>query len=297
MIKSFVFDFPSLLQHTESTNPRTDMVKLKEFFIVLSGTQVYNPGSLIEGCIVLELSAPQNYKCISIVISGKAQVEWSTISGSHSTEISLIANDGSGIRLLGNGRDLQQVGAGRHEFPFLFRLPRSLPSSYKGKIRHFLGCGNCKGSIRYSLTAALSRPWLLKRYVEKTIIVKDIIRINHVNTAVSSSNWEVPVEINPVRILAITDRGGYYPGESITFTVTVHNNGSGRIKAVQATLIQKVVYYGKGRSGARLIHEDRQRINLRKGLPPPTRRQSWQCCEQIYRFSFFLSTHIKLLRS
>ena len=252
--------FPSLLQHTESTNPRTDMVKLKEFLIILSGTQVHNPGSLIEGCVVLELSAPQNYKCISIVISGKAQVEWSAISGSHSTEISLIPNAGSGIRLLGNGRDLQQVGGGWHEFPFSFQLPRSLPSSYKGKIRHFLGCGNCKGSIRYSLTAALSRPWLPKRYVEKTIIIEDIVRINHVNTAVSSSNWA----INPVRISAITDRGGYYPGESIAFTVTVHNNGSGRIKAVQATLMQKVVY-GKGRSGTRLIHEDRQRISLLKG--------------------------------
>ena len=73
------------------------MVKIKEFSIVLFGTQVYNPGSLIEGYVVLELSAPQNCKCISIVLSGKAV----SGIGSNSTEISLIPIARSGIRLLG----------------------------------------------------------------------------------------------------------------------------------------------------------------------------------------------------
>ena len=199
------------------------MGKIKDFSIVLFGTQVYNPGSLVNGYVVLELSASQNCKCISIVLSGKA------ISGSDSTE-TLISN--TEIRLLGDDRGSQQVASGRYEFRFSFQLPRSLPSSYEGR----------KGSICYALTAALSRPWSSKRYVVQTVTVKDIVRIN---TALSSSCWKAHQKTRgPVRMCVKTDRGGYYSGESIALSVNVKNGGNGRIAAVQAVLMQKVVYYG-----------------------------------------------------
>ena len=72
------FSSQSLLQHKESIISqwlqvaRIDMGKIKDFSIVLFGTEVYNPGSLVNGYVVLELSAPRNCKCISIVLSGKA---------------------------------------------------------------------------------------------------------------------------------------------------------------------------------------------------------------------------------
>ena len=98
-----------------------------------------------------------------------------------------------------NDRDSQQVGAGRYEFPFSFQLPRSLPSSYEGKL-HPASFGSTyrKGSISYSLTAVLSRPWSFKRYVVRTITVKDVFRIN---TAVSSLSWKAHQRTHgPVRM-------------------------------------------------------------------------------------------------
>ena len=253
---------------------RIDMVKIKEFSIVLFGTEVYNPGSLIEGYVVLELSAPQNCKCISIVISGKA------ISGigSDSTEISLIPIARSGIQLLGNdGRDSQPVGAGRHEFPFSFQLPRSLPSSYEGKL-HPASFGRTYriGSISYSLTAVLSRPWSFKRYVVRTITVKDIVRIN---TEVSSSSWKAHQRTRgPVRMWVKTNRGEYYSGESIALTVNVKNDGSGRIVGLQAALMQKVVYYGKERTASLAggpVSQHQTRAPL--GSPLIARYYDWEC--------------------
>ena len=253
---------------TSDRRTRIDMAKLNEFSIVLSsGAGIYNPGSAIEGCVVLELSATQNFKCITIAISGEAHAEW---PGNHSTE-NVVTNIGSGIRLLGNDRDTEQLSGGRHRFPFSFQLPSNLPSSYKGKIHHPLGSGYCGGCIEYLLTATLSRPWKFKRHVVKTVTIKDIVRIS---TAVSSSSWRaVERTCGPVRIRIRTDRGGYYPGESLALTVNIKNNGNRRIIAMQAGLMQSVIYYGRQRGNLTLSHRDRQCISLLKGPGADPRRE------------------------
>ena len=89
-------------------------------------TQIYRPGSVVEGHVAIELSSPQNIKGISIVISGKARVKWEAGASTHPSNTEIVLGDTSS-QLLGNGRDSQRLAAGRHQLPFSFRLPIGLP--------------------------------------------------------------------------------------------------------------------------------------------------------------------------
>ena len=236
------------------------------FDIVLLGqSQVYRPGSVVEGYVTLELSSPQNVKGVSIVISGKARVKWELMTefwDPCDTEIVLRENSS---RLLGNGRDPQRLTSGRHELPFAFQLPTGLPSSYYNKVNPScspLFSKKRKGYIRYSLTATMFRSWKANLHASTVIQVKDIVNTNipQLSTPLSAQSQSREGSYfccgsGPITMTVETDRGGYCPGESISLTVKVENNGNRRIRGVRVTLMQSVDYHGKGRYGGRCYHE------------------------------------------
>ena len=227
------------------------------FDIVLVGqSQIYRPGSVVEGYVTLELSSPHNayVKGVSIVISGKARVKWELRSESRKpsdTEIVLRENSS---QLLGNGRDSQRLTSGRHELPFAFQLPPELPSSYYYKVVPFCCGRERKGYIRYSLTATMFRSWKSNLHVSKLIQVKDIVNTNIPQLSVpltTQSQREGSCFCcgsGPITMKVVTDRGGYCPGESIAFTVKVQNYGNRRIRGVKANLRQIIDYYAKRKS-------------------------------------------------
>ena len=229
------------------------------FDIVLLGqSQVYRPGSVVEGYVTLELSSPQNVKGVSIVISGKARVKWELMTefwDPCDTEIVLRENSS---RLLGNGRDPQRLTSGRHELPFAFQLPTGLPSSYYNKVNPScspLFSKKRKGYIRYSLTATMFRSWKANLHASTVIQVKDIVNTNipQLSTPLSAQSQSREGSYfccgsGPITMTVETDRGGYCPGELIAFTVKVENNGNRRIIGVQANLRQKIDYYAKRKS-------------------------------------------------
>ena len=230
------------------------MGKLKLFVINLSGGNlVYFAGSNIEGSVSLELSEPKTTQGISIVFSGKAYVHWTSqrttgIGDNRRTEIvyhsdtQSIFNDVL-IQLWGNGRDSQELGAGRHEFPFKFRLPSDLdlPTSFESD----------SGYIRYSLLARIQRSWKFHHTTTRAITVNDIVDINtsQMTTSLSSSSEKTLCCLcctsGPISLSVKTDRGGYCPGESIAISSEVENHSNRRIKSVQATLKQVVVYFAR----------------------------------------------------
>ena len=163
------------------------------------------------------------------------------------------------IQLWGNGRDLQELAAGRYEFPFKFRLPsnRVLPTSFESQ----------NGYIRYSLLARIHRQSLFKRAhtirrgdphitVIRGITVQEIVDINtaRLTKPLLRSNEKTVCCLCctcvPISLSAKTDRGGYCPGESIAISTEVENHSNRRIVCVRATLKQEVVYYARGHSRA-----------------------------------------------
>ena len=64
--------------------------EMMKFAIVLfrdddQSERIYRPGSNVDGHVVLELSAPQHTKGVSIVLSGKAHVKWSMMNNYNDT--------------------------------------------------------------------------------------------------------------------------------------------------------------------------------------------------------------------
>ena len=233
------------------------MGKPKLFVINLTGdNSVYFAGSNVEGSVLLELSESKKTQGISIVFSGKAYVHWSeqhtTGSGDnrrtetvHYSDTQIIFNDVF-IQLWGNGRDSQELAAGRYEFPFKFQLPSNLvlPTSFESHT----------GYIRYSLLARISRSWKFDHTTTRAITVNEIVDINtaQLTAPLSSSNEKTLCCLccasGPISLSVTTDRGGYCPGESIAISTEAENHSNRRITSVRATLKQVVVYYARGHS-------------------------------------------------
>ena len=224
------------------------MGKPKLFVINLAGNNpVYFSGSNVEGNVSLELSKPKKTQGISIVFSGKAYVHWteqrSTGNGPHTATVhysdtEIIVNDVF-IQLWGNGKDSQELAAGKYEFPFKFQLPSNLvlPTSFESHT----------GYIRYSLLARISRSWKFDHTTTRAITVSEIVDINTAQLIVplSRSNEKTLCYLccasGPLSLVAKTDRGGYCPGESIAISTEGENHSNRRVTAVHATLKQVTV--------------------------------------------------------
>ena len=233
------------------------MGKPKLFVITLAGdNSVYFAGSNVEGSVSLELSEPKKTQGISVVFSGKAYVHWteSRTTGSgdnrrtetvHYSDTQIIFNDVY-IQLWGNGKDSQELAAGRYEFPFKFQLPSDLvlPTSFESHT----------GYIRYSLLARIQRSWKFDHTTTRAITVNEIVDINtgQLTVPLSSSNEKTLCCLccasGPISLSVKTDRGGYCPGESIAISAEAENHSNRRITCVRATLKQIVVYYARGHS-------------------------------------------------
>lgn len=123
------------------------MGKLSDFVINLDSTrQVFYPGELLTGQVVMTLKAPLKMRSIRIHLGGRAYCHWvETLSGGDSTN----SYEFSGLQqlvnktvfLFGNKKEDRMHPPGRHRYPFSIRLPTVLPSSFEGSL----------GYIRYYL--------------------------------------------------------------------------------------------------------------------------------------------------
>ena len=234
------------------------MNKPKLFVINLAGNNpVYFSGSNVEGNVSLELSVPKKLQGISIVFSGKAYVHWtelrSTGTGDNPhtatvpySDTEILVNDVF-KQLWGNGKDSQELAAGKYEFPFKFQLPSNLvlPTSFESHT----------GYIRYSLLARIRGSWKFDHTTTtRAITVHEIFDINTAQLIMplSRSNEKTLCCLcctsGPLSLSVQTDRGGYCPGESIAISTEGENHSNRRVTAVRATLNQEVVYYARGHS-------------------------------------------------
>ena len=217
------------------------MGKPKLFVINLCGGNnlVYFSGSSVKGTVFLEFSEPKEVKGISIVLSGRAYVHWTEPKGYgykiHS-DTEIVLKDGF-IQLWGNGRDSQELAAGRHEFPFNFHLrAQHLPTSFESQTQ------GQTGYIRYTLLAKIHRreSWL-DHAIARAIAVDEIVNINDTPRLRKPHETQMKRRFNVAALVAI-DRGGYCRGESIAIRIEAENHSNKRITNIQAALFQGVIY-------------------------------------------------------
>ena len=258
-----------------------EMGKIAAFTISLFGDNpAYAAGSNIEGKVILELNEPKKVQGICITLSGIAYVDWredrpesghgahdhhhhrhhhhhghSQMNTIHYHDSQAIFND-IVLQLWGNGRDAQEIAAGKYEFPFKFQLPSDLvlPTSFESGMLHARLQRNARGHgyIRYFLAASMSRPWKFNHVAKRAITVVETIDTNlpHLKQSLSSSNEKTICCLccasGPISLSAMTDRGAYCPGESIAISTEVENHSSRRITAVQASLKQEIAFFARG---------------------------------------------------
>ena len=228
--------------------------KVKVFRINLfNERQTYSAGSEIEGSVFLELSKDMvPVKSIVIQFQGMSSVKWSERNGNGSTpyrnsdDICRLAwtiwrNEGSGQHQASNA----SLRAGQHQFCFKVQIPAdlALPTSFKGPY----------GVIQYSLIAGImkSQGTKLKHTVSREIIIKKIINANvpHLMQPLSTFDQKMVhsawCNYGSASLSVTLNKGGYYPGESISLSIKVENQSTKQVNAIRVSLVQKVKYCGR----------------------------------------------------
>ena len=228
--------------------------KLKSFRINLHNErQAYSAGSEIEGSVFIELSKDMvPVKSIIIQLNGVSSVQWSEGNGDGRS----VYKNSDGICRLAwtiwrnEGTYQQQASstglpAGQHQFPFKIQIPAdlALPTSFKGPF----------GAIQYSLIAGItkSQEGKLKHTTSRELIVSKIINANisHLMRPLSTfhhkmvrSSW---CNYGSASLSVTINKGSYYPGEFIVFSVKVENQSSKQVTAIHVSLVQIVTYCGR----------------------------------------------------
>lgn len=68
----------------------------------------------------------------------------------------------------GQGGDNSILPAGSYSYPFQFKLPTNLPSSFEGVI----------GYVRYTMTAVIDKPWKFDHTTKAPFTVLSILDLN-----------------------------------------------------------------------------------------------------------------------
>ncbi|XP_054467728.1 uncharacterized protein LOC129101820 [Anoplopoma fimbria] len=223
---------------------------IKNFNINFEGVNERNSfscGDLMTGHVSFELTKETKITSISLALTGKAKVHWTTSSGSgkkrrrrqHTAKLDyfnfkcVLMQENNAV---GGTGTFQR---GRHVYPFTCQLPHGdFPSSFRG----------VHGQILYTLTVGIHRPWHMSKD-----FATELTFINHINpnqpelqAPLSGSNnmtlcclW---CASGPITMTASVEKKAFIPGETVKITCEFRN-ASSRIATPKVRLQQKQIFY------------------------------------------------------
>ncbi|XP_077991506.1 arrestin domain-containing protein 3-like [Glandiceps talaboti] len=211
--------------------------------------EVYNPGEIVAGYVMIDLSEPLQCRGVFIRFLGEGLVRWTESEGSGDNQrtVCCIANTVYFHEIqnlwgkdVGNtsGENLT-LPAGFHQYSFHFQLPSTgLPTSFEGKDH---------GRVRYSIKSNIERPWRFDHTAIKVFTVTgnyplDLNMIPDATIAQEDENQKTVCCLccasGPIIMTATIDRKGYVPGDTIITGVDISNKSSRSIHNTTATLVQ-----------------------------------------------------------
>ncbi|XP_034245821.1 arrestin domain-containing protein 3-like [Thrips palmi] len=214
---------------------------------------VYFPGELVTGRVFLNVSRPKKVRAFSIQLRGLADVKWteskskSNSHGSSSSETETYSATetyfDNKVYFLGGATGEVEISPGDHVYNFECMLPRVVPSSFEG----------VHGSIRYTATAAMHRPWKFDHTAKAAFTVISHLDLNNRPQArepVSASATKhfccCFCKSGPLSVDVHLPTGGYVPGQVILGQIQVDNASSTRVQRVLCALVKRVTYYASG---------------------------------------------------
>ncbi|KAI7879463.1 hypothetical protein K492DRAFT_237903 [Lichtheimia hyalospora FSU 10163] len=211
--------------------------KTKEFYIDLQDSRYYNPGEVVRGDVVLDVTKPTKINHIKIALSGTVHVGSNVLT--LFTREDEIASEPNGSHLL---------EAKSNRFPFELNIPGAsaeLPTSMK------LGDGS--SHISYTILATLKRP-----FVPAPLAPEDTREISVVERIdVSNPEYDHPVPENEEDDKVMVDgtslgitipKAAYVRGDIMPVTIKVAcAEDFGKADAIRVALVRRFHLFGKGR--------------------------------------------------
>ncbi|KAH3795812.1 arrestin domain-containing protein 4-like [Dreissena polymorpha] len=254
----------------------------------------YQPGEIIRGQIVAHLVRSTFVQSIHLSVTGEGVCTWEDEYGETQQSVENYVN---ASQVLFKPQQVQRLDSGLNKFPFEYRLPENIPSSFIGKY----------GSITYILKAVIqgerpsdntiaTEPFLVAR---KSVLPDEINEgqdIQSAKTYFSMCSWgKLKMKVN-------LNKTGFVPGEDICLTADVQNHSPLRVTAIQGALMMNSTYHSKKnmatfkqivnkrRDDYELDEGDSRRWqNVRIGVPPYIPESFLSCCDIIdlsYVFQF-----------
>ncbi|CAG9540652.1 unnamed protein product [Cercopithifilaria johnstoni] len=227
------------------------MVKLVKFDIEFDNAEnVYFAGQEVSGKVVIENSEPKKVNEVLMELKGRAKTYWTKHSGKsrvhyseaepyfceqfntcYTHQFTQTNSDNKKERIL---------PIGRHEIPFSFTLPKTLPTSFEGDF----------GFIRYTCKAVCERPWdvdIVSKRAFTVIGIEDINQDPEVMEPVCETNSISSVKFccqkqGSITVKMSVDRTGFTPGEKIQVNIVITNDSTKMIRCITLKMKQYVDY-------------------------------------------------------
>ncbi|XP_046574462.1 arrestin domain-containing protein 3-like [Haliotis rubra] len=235
------------------------MGKPKVFTITLDNPQrVYSPGQCLQGHLTLELDEEMEMKGIQLQLIGGARVKWSESCSKgvgmarRTVTKHYVANDNyfnDELVLFGKATgedgDNASLSAGRYTYPFQYKLPPGIPSSFEATL----------GRVRYWLKGTITKPWTFDDTTKKIFTVANLLDLNAEPEAMLGLRGEDQETLcclcctsGPISCRFQIDRCGFVPGESIPIKAEIINRSNRKMKRSFAELYMVVIYHTTKRS-------------------------------------------------
>ncbi|XP_067665042.1 arrestin domain-containing protein 3-like [Haliotis asinina] len=215
----------------------------------------YYPGETVEGQVTVELNDAMKMRGIHLRFKGMARVHWTEErpSGSRTTRTEHFSAEEEYfyISFLLAGRWKDEPGnditlpVGRHTFPFSYKLPSPLPSSFVGEY----------GFVRYDAKCTIDKPWKFNHEAETSFIVRNRLDLNREPRAKKADRGSRSKTLcclccasGPISATFSIDRQGYVPGEEIVINAEIENLSNKRVKKSKVILMQEVLYHATAKT-------------------------------------------------
>uniref|UniRef100_A0A1I8F000 Arrestin_C domain-containing protein n=1 Tax=Wuchereria bancrofti TaxID=6293 RepID=A0A1I8F000_WUCBA len=234
------------------------MVKLLKFDIEFNNAEsAYFAGQEVSGKVVIENSEPKKINEILLELKGRAKTYWTKHSGKSRVHCSQAepyfceqfntCYTHQFTQTTSNNQKERILPDGRHEIPFSFTLPKTLPTSFEGEF----------GFIRYTCKAICERPWdvdIISKRAFTVIGIEDINQDPEAMEPVCETECISSVKLccqkqGSIAVKMSIDRTGFTPGEKIQVNALITNDSTKMIRSLTLKMKQYVDYRAKTFAG------------------------------------------------
>ncbi|EYB91695.1 hypothetical protein Y032_0203g1842 [Ancylostoma ceylanicum] len=199
---------------------------------IADASRSFTPGERVQGYVKVSADQPLKAKSLRVFLKAGAETEWLVsvygIDSVHGRSAKVMYAAGVTYaqeeHCLWSPEENEKKGtipSGIHSFPFAFSLPMNCPPSFEGTC----------GSITYTITAEIERPWKVNKTCAVTLSVCPVFDLNLIPEAIlSASAFKFKktgcmlFRHGKICVQMRLERSGFAVGETLEAVAEINNN-------------------------------------------------------------------------